>query len=468
MSSATYGSALLCMVLTGTGALAAGFAPLVEGVDSVCVLASPGPLWALNGDVTPIAGSDADSMPPGMPVVVAVEVDAGRVVACGHEQFLSNDNLGLRDNRRFAENVVDWLVGSRPRRVIATTGHQEWFGGPNFSALKADLESRGYQVSRYAGAITPDVLAKAGVVIVGNAWGTIAPEEVAALEAFVRGGGGLLLGGLGWSWQAYQGPLDAYPMNELGRRFGIEWIDGSFSDPTDSDQGAPIFRVFYPALYPATMSQACSYIDSLTAAHPVDLPAALEAQPGLRKRYRLAHLVLAQGSRYLTSGSPQRRELYAFQQRLVTTYPALYGKSVVYDPGAQAAMAWARERAYCTFADALPRTPLRSVAIADAMGLTGRYRDLWVESGVLLLDNSRCDSAQRQFLYRYLKSLPSGLHNLRRIGVASYVGQPDPGPMAGDLRDLEGREAGINLWDGRIGDSRENSFPGDVAPGRID
>jgi len=36
---------------------------------------------------------------------------------------------------------------------------------------------------------------------------------------------------------------DDYPMNKLGEPFGIRWIDGYISDPTDNHDGQPIFHL---------------------------------------------------------------------------------------------------------------------------------------------------------------------------------------------------------------------------------
>jgi hypothetical protein len=47
------------------------------------------------------------------------------------------------------------------------------------------------------------------------------------IEAFVRRGGGLLVGGLGWSWRGNESGVP-YPGNVLGRSFGFQFTRDYF------------------------------------------------------------------------------------------------------------------------------------------------------------------------------------------------------------------------------------------------
>jgi len=220
--------------------------PLTSGVDSICALGVPGPLLAVNSIPIPIVTGDDDTTPDPSVVVMASGSGDGRVVALGHEGFLTNEGLELFDNRQFGNNIVDWLDKSGKRKILVTTGHSEWYGGSNFDDFKAELQGRGYTVTRFPGTITPSVLSDAGVVLIGTAWGNVLSSEIDALTNFVTDGGGLFLTGLGWSWKGHKGPLDDYPMNKVAEPYGIRWIDGYISDPTDAYEGQPIFHTFYP------------------------------------------------------------------------------------------------------------------------------------------------------------------------------------------------------------------------------
>lgn len=64
-------------------------------------------------------------------------------------------------------------------------------------------------------------------------------DRVPLVEAFVEAGGGLLVGGLGWSYAEQGGPGGCpatlpYAANQLGERFGFEFTDQSFWVDTEN------------------------------------------------------------------------------------------------------------------------------------------------------------------------------------------------------------------------------------------
>ena len=97
-----------------------GLSPLIAGVSSICAIGIPGPLWALPENVVPIVSGDEDTAPIPSVVAMATEFGNGRVVALGHDGFLTNEAIGLFDNKRFGNNIVDLsLSGScRSRRSL--------------------------------------------------------------------------------------------------------------------------------------------------------------------------------------------------------------------------------------------------------------------------------------------------------------------------------------------------------------
>jgi len=443
------------------------FSSLVENISSVYVVGVPGPLWALSENVVPIVSGDEDTTPVPSVVAAAVLFGNGRVVALGHEGFLTNESVALFDNKKFGLNIVKWLDKSGSRRVLVTTGHREWLGGENFESFKRELESLGYTVTRFSGQISASELSGVGVVLIGNAWGDFTREEVEELQSFVYKGGGLLLMGLGWSWEPNNPgrTLDDYPMNKIGEVFGIRWIDGYITDPTNSYNGQPVFHTFYPNIKLQTLYQAFSYIKAVTEAHPTDLPTLLQTNITIRRDYVNAHLLLATASRVLSTSSNasllQRREIYDFYKELINSNPQYFGKNIVFDRGSQSVMAWLRERVYRSFIDALPLTEDVKNEVASTMGLTGRYLDLWNNFTVLLLDNNGLDQKQLDFIYALLSAIPRELHNLRAISVTDFLGELPPSTP--EIY-LWGREGGVNISGLRIGEDSENDFPEDVPP----
>ncbi|MEN6338342.1 MAG: hypothetical protein ABFE01_29150 [Phycisphaerales bacterium] len=438
--------------------------PLVDGVGSVWMEGSPGPIMASSPDLIPVVTGDDDTSFPSV-VVVAAGHGRGRVVACGQGSCFKNGVIDQYDNRQFASNVLGWLDKTAKRRILITQGHREWYGGDNFSTLTAALQRKGYTCTRSSAQLGAGLLTNTSVVIVGDAWGAFTPGEISALENFVDTGGGLLLLGLGWSWEPYNPgtTLDDYPMNVIGKHYGIRWIDGSITDPTNAKDGSPIFHTFYPNTGIQSIYQAFDTIDEVFSTHSAGLADLVQHDSSTSEDVIRSLLLIRSVTSDRGSAYAQRQDIYDFYARILTTYPQYFDKSVVYDSKTQNAMAWIRECVHRSLEDALPLTPQRKAEIADLLGLTGRYLDIWNEFSVLVQDNTSLNSRQRDFIYNCLRLVPKGLHNLRSISVRDNIGA-DTTPAI----PLSGLEESVNIFGFDIGAYRENSFPDDVSSGVVD
>ena len=357
---------------------------------------------------------------------------------------------------------MDWLDKLGKQEILVTMSHEEWFGGSSFDNFKAELETQGYNVTRFYGTITPSILSDVSVVIIGTAWGNVSSSEIDALSDFVTIGGGLFLEGVGWSWKGYKGPLDEFPMNKIAEPYGIRWIDGYIIDQTNNYEGQPIFCTFYPNIEIQTTYQAFSYIENVTNTHPSDLPSLLQANETVRRKYTNAHLLIATATRELSLSSPQRQEIYDFYKSLINAYPQYFKKEVVYNRLDESTMAWIRERLYRSFVDALPLTKDLESEIASTINLFDQYLDVWTNFTILLLDNTQLNDKQNDFIYTYLDLLPQGIHNVPSISVADCLGMTSPEVPLGGLK------GGVNIFGVDIGGYSENSFPEDVLPGIVD
>lgn len=222
------------------------FRYLVDGVQQVISLGSPGVVSSDRDDWKAIVGSDADSRPPHAVFVAAREYGKGRVIAFGRESIA--DQPAEMDNARFLENVLKWLDVSGRKRLLYSTGHGEWSTGNHLRRFENQMAPRGFRFQALPGPITSESLRTSSVLYVGNAWKDFTTAEIAAVEEFVSQGGGLWLIGWGSSWLGYHESigLAAYPMGKLGRRFGVGWSATNIVDPTNQSQGQPVFHTFYP------------------------------------------------------------------------------------------------------------------------------------------------------------------------------------------------------------------------------
>ncbi len=92
---------------------------LVKDVSSICAMGVPGPLWALSKTPIPIVAGDEDTTPVPSIVVMASGLGSGRVVAFGHDGFLTNEALGIFDNERFGNNnVIERREPSHSHRLV--------------------------------------------------------------------------------------------------------------------------------------------------------------------------------------------------------------------------------------------------------------------------------------------------------------------------------------------------------------
>ncbi len=202
--------------------------------------------------------------PYGCPFVLGKVYGKGRVMVIGHEAlvtYIDWSGTALSPEAQYAEPLgqaefdaralelaqqglgeslflqlsLSWLRGDDDGPVRISQGHQETL--EVFHPYAAQLQSTrlialGTEISYLADLSDEEALSTASVVVVPNAWSDFTPEEISAVERFVKNGGGLLAAGLGWSWIA-NGPhglrdspqeaLAAYPMNKLVAPFNVHW-----------------------------------------------------------------------------------------------------------------------------------------------------------------------------------------------------------------------------------------------------
>lgn len=195
---------------------------LLDGVRQIAAPGVPGPLCVFGPNAFPVVVGKADGDVL-QPVVAAGRLDRGRVVAFGHTGYLDAQTLKTADTGEFLLNAVQWAAGqnkadeSRVRVAVRRQAGVATF--LNEHGLRAvALESRDWTAK----------LKFAQVVCLRPA--SLSDEEVAAVSAFVRGGGGLVAADLGWGWLQLHPGKDLqsdHPGNRLLAPAGILWADGT-------------------------------------------------------------------------------------------------------------------------------------------------------------------------------------------------------------------------------------------------
>lgn len=224
---------------------------LLEGVQSLGKCGLPGRVAAWGPDAFPVllgsAGSDLKA-----PVVAAATSGPARLVAFGHNGYFG-DILGEGDGWRLMENSLRWAA-NRPRGKLRVGV----FGDGNFAAA---LAKRGMDAEVVA---SLDRLDKppAFDVLCGDMreW---SDADMARLDKFFSGGGGIVGGVTGWGWQQLN-PTKKLARdnggNRVARRFGLSWTDGTLEPAEDGK--------YHPTPSDLPWCHAPTALDALLAKSP--------------------------------------------------------------------------------------------------------------------------------------------------------------------------------------------------------
>ncbi|MGQ9561929.1 MAG: M60 family metallopeptidase [Thermogutta sp.] len=197
---------------------------LLDGVKEVSILPDtvPGPLCVLGEKAFPVLLGRSDG---GLqPVVAAGLWGLGRVVAFGHDgAFFGKEALTGGDTGRFILNCLRWAGKNATPLNVAV------YRMPTLASwLKDSDEARRAQIRVMDwNQLNPAFLAQTHVLIVDSHH--LSPSTNSLVGEFVRGGGGILVGGLGWGWLQLNPGKSLkrdFPGNLLLGEIGIFWADG--------------------------------------------------------------------------------------------------------------------------------------------------------------------------------------------------------------------------------------------------
>jgi hypothetical protein len=138
-------------------------------------------------------------------------------------------------NVTIIENALRWLapMTTRDGCAASTTSVALWEGWVNATSHSRMLQfigQRGWSVAPTSPERLEADLRCAGVLWFGNLWDAppdFTSKSVPVIERFVQEGGGLLVAGLGWSFeQNVKGR--PYPVDQLGEAFGFRFTHDAF------------------------------------------------------------------------------------------------------------------------------------------------------------------------------------------------------------------------------------------------
>lgn len=196
--------------------------------------------WLSIGDLSPAAPSLVGTATSRVFAAVR-QYGQGHVLVYAHDGLLSDTELTPgSDNLQFAENALRWLTPPRqscPGEITILLWQGTYVREPGLGQVKRFIERRGWRLQVTSDETLADDLRCAQVLWYLSDWDppqNFASQQVPVIEGFVEGGGGLLVGGLGWSYAQQGGPQnspasDPYAANELGAPFGFAFTTDAFS-----------------------------------------------------------------------------------------------------------------------------------------------------------------------------------------------------------------------------------------------
>ncbi len=181
------------------------------------------------------------------PVVLAGRYGKGRIVACGHDGWLL-ERTEDPDVSRLSLNALQWLAGpARPARIALYTSIGTLVTTKTLSTdIMRELSEDQITVTNLAEPASPETLEGYVVLAIARPHTRLMDaDEAEVICQFIEEGGGVFLAGLGWFWAECNPtlPMSDFPLNVLGSRLGLTFLDNSVWQ--QSREGEPI-----PATFP--------------------------------------------------------------------------------------------------------------------------------------------------------------------------------------------------------------------------
>ncbi len=184
-------------------------AALTQGVQSVVQAGLPGVVSAISTDAVPFLAGDGPRA-----VAVAGRLEKGRVIAIGHDGYLSVAVAKGGDTARLFINMVNWTSRRKGKITVGT------------------LSGSSVGLAEYLGFkeihVTAQTLANADVVMVT---GALRPT---AVRDYVANGGGLIVAQTPWGWEQVHGAntlLGDFAWNGVLAEAGIVFSDSTVEHP---------------------------------------------------------------------------------------------------------------------------------------------------------------------------------------------------------------------------------------------
>ena len=199
-------------------------------------------------------------------VVSASHVGRGKMIGLGHESWVTQ-------NHEFNFRAVEWVCGEAANVGLAY--------GAGFDHWEDELRAEGHSVHL---SVTPDDLSQVDCLL-DEFWNGHDDDDNMAIEQFLLGGGGVIMGGHAWYWSYSNSDVPHnYPGNKISKTTGLmvssDWgyndinfeIPDMYYTPHNAIEGIYADRVEGVELSSAEAAIAYSSISDCTVIVPLDFP----------------------------------------------------------------------------------------------------------------------------------------------------------------------------------------------------
>ena len=201
-------------------------------------------------------------------------------------------------------------------------------------------------------------------------------------------------------------------------------------------------------------------IESITGDHPDDLSTTLDDNPELLQTLMNSNKFINDIVNIGIVSGATKIGIYNFYKEYINSNPRYFKKNEkTFDVDVEPYLATVRAQTYLYFIGILDIDQKKD-EIAQTIGLTGRYLDIWNDFSVLVLDNNGFEdnnAEQLRVIYDVLNAIPASLHDLRSITQDELLGNTGSRKI-----NLCTKYSQVNIFKDQVGEIQENQFPNDV------
>ncbi|MCA9054525.1 MAG: M60 family metallopeptidase [Planctomycetaceae bacterium] len=224
----------LSLAVSEVAIAAAPPAEVFAGVDTVAMPGVVGSVCVFGKEAFAVATAASDGVQ--LPFIAGGTCGQGRIVACGHNGYISAKTLEHPSTGKLVSNLMLWAAGVKPQ-----SAGQMKIGVVDDRGLVQALQKAGLAVQPLDGDGWSRSLHGLSLVILSPR--KLESRHVEPVLDWVRKGGGLLMADAGWVWEGYNAkPGEVlsrdFAGNRIGRHAGLMWSSRNVESPDDKQ--APV------------------------------------------------------------------------------------------------------------------------------------------------------------------------------------------------------------------------------------